>query len=156
MACTEITHLQSMLKRMQTMSYFANNLEQINSILSSASIITTDMCGALQKLVDKAVSTQSMLPFEVDGRSNVYNMDDANVPSLLSLPMLGYMSANHAAYKTTRDFVMSKENPYWFVGTQAEAVGGPHKGYDMGWPMAMVTRAMTSTDDDEVLFMFLS
>lgn len=90
--------------------------------------------------------------FEVDGFGNAYFMDDANVPSLLAMPYLDTIDKNDDVYKNTRDFVLSKDNPYFFKGTAAEGIGGPHIGYDMIWPMSIIMRAMTSTSDEEIKY----
>ena len=44
-------------------------------------------------------------------RPRPYLMDDANVPSLLSLPYLGYVSATDPLYLRTRDFVLEVLKP---------------------------------------------
>jgi meiotically up-regulated gene 157 (Mug157) protein len=77
-------------------------------------------------------------------------MDDANVPSLLAMSYLGDVSANDPIYRNTRRFVLSEDNPYFFRGRAGEGIGGPHVGYDMVWPMSIMMRAFTSTDDDEI------
>ena len=53
-------------------------------------------------------------------------MDDANVPSLMSIPYLGYCSADDEIYKNTRAFVLSKENPYYYEGTAARCRQSAH------------------------------
>ncbi|WP_163708724.1 glycoside hydrolase family 125 protein [Mangrovibacterium lignilyticum] len=88
--------------------------------------------------------------FEVDGFGNATFMDDANVPSLLALPYLGCVARNDSIYENTRKLVWSEDNPYFFKGTAAEGIGGPHVGYDMVWPMSIIMRAMTSSDDAEI------
>ena len=88
--------------------------------------------------------------FEVDGFGNQLLMDDANIPSLQALAYLGDVPADHPIYQNTRRFVWSDSNPYFFKGTAGEGIGGPHIGYDMAWPMSLITRALTSTDDAEI------
>ncbi|WP_416442482.1 glycoside hydrolase family 125 protein [Leeuwenhoekiella sp. A16] len=88
--------------------------------------------------------------FEIDGYGNHLLMDDANVPSLLSLPYLDAIDVNDPIYQNTRKFVWSLDNPFFFKGTAAEGIGGPHVGMDMIWPMAITMRGLTSTDKDEI------
>ncbi len=92
----------------------------------------------------------AIFAYEVDGFGNHALMDDANVPSLLSLAYLGDVSATDKIYRNTRRFVWSEDNPYFFRGTAAEGIGGPHVGYDMIWPMSILMKAFTSTDEKEL------
>jgi meiotically up-regulated gene 157 (Mug157) protein len=55
-------------------------------------------------------------------------MDDAGVPSLLGLPYLGYVSRTDPTYQRTRQFALSRSNPYYFEGAVAKGTGGPHIG----------------------------
>jgi meiotically up-regulated gene 157 (Mug157) protein len=88
--------------------------------------------------------------YEVDGYGNALMMDDANAPGLLSLPYLGCCGLEDAQYRRTREFVLSESNPYFFRGRAAEGVGGPHEGLNMVWPMSIMYRALTSTDEQEI------
>lgn len=88
--------------------------------------------------------------FEVDGFGNTYLMDDANVPSLLALPYLGAVAATDEIYQNTRNFVLSADNPFYFKGSAAEGIGGPHVGADMIWPMSITMRALTSNNKEEI------
>ena len=88
--------------------------------------------------------------YEVDGYGNSLIMDDANVPSLLSLPYLGACKTDDYIYRGTRGFILSEDNPYFFKGTAAEGIGGPHVGLNMVWPLGITMRALTSTDDAEI------
>jgi len=88
--------------------------------------------------------------YEADGYGNQLFMDDANVPSLLSLPYLGCVPGDDEVYRNTRRFVLSSDNPYFFSGKAAAGVGGPHVGRDMIWPMAILMRGLTSTDAREI------
>lgn len=88
--------------------------------------------------------------FEVDGYGSHYLMDDANIPSLLSLPYLGYIAPSDPLYQRTRAFALSDHNPYFFHGQAGEGIGGPHVGLGMIWPMATIMRCLTSDSEEEV------
>jgi len=93
----------------------------------------------------------SIYAYEVDGFGNQLFMDDANAPSLLSLPYFGCCKADDATYLNTRAFVLSEDNPYYFRGSAGEGIGGPHVGLNMIWPLGIIMRALTSRDDREIL-----
>lgn len=86
----------------------------------------------------------------MDGYGGCNLMDDANNPSLLSVPYFGYVNADDPVYQNTRKFVWSKHNPYFFKGTVAEGIGGPHCGKDKIWPMSIISKALTSEDKEEI------
>jgi uncharacterized protein len=89
--------------------------------------------------------------YEVDGYGGVAFMDDANAPGILSLSYLGCADINDPLYRRSRSFVLSKGNPYFFQGSAAEGIGGPHEGLDSIWPMSIIFRAFSSTSDAETL-----
>ncbi len=89
--------------------------------------------------------------YEVDGFGNKLLMDDANAPGLLSLPYLGCCKRDDPRYRRTRQFALSEQNPYFFRGHAAEGIGGPHIGLGYVWPLSIIMRALTSTDDLEIL-----
>ncbi|MBR4821613.1 MAG: glycoside hydrolase family 125 protein, partial [Bacteroidales bacterium] len=88
--------------------------------------------------------------YEVDGFGSSILMDDANVPSLLSLPYLGCVSADDPVWQNTRRFVLSTDNPCYFEGKALKGVGGPHIGLGWVWPMSIIMQAFTSSDDAEI------
>lgn len=92
-----------------------------------------------------------MYAYEVDGFGNVNWMDDANAPGLLSIAYLTGIPLKQPVYRNTRAFSLSGSNPYFFKGSAAEGVGGPHVGMDYIWPMSITMRALTSTEDAEIL-----
>ncbi|WP_223167663.1 glycoside hydrolase family 125 protein [Nonomuraea sp. SYSU D8015] len=87
--------------------------------------------------------------YEVDGLGNVNLMDDANVPSLLSLPYLGWCDRDDPLYRRTREFVLSGRNPYYYRGRAAEGVGSPHTPARHVWPMALCVQALTAGSRQE-------
>ncbi|MBL7817157.1 MAG: glycoside hydrolase family 125 protein [Saprospiraceae bacterium] len=88
---------------------------------------------------------------EVDGFGNCLLQDDANVPNLMALPYLGAVKADDKIYKNTRKFVLSDSNPYFFRGKAAEGVGSPHTLVNQIWHLSLIMRAMTSSDDKEIV-----
>jgi len=126
--------------------------------IANEQVLANEML-ALADEVEKAVQQHGIIDhpvhgrvyaYEVDGFGSYLMMDDANVPSLLSLPYLGAVSASDPVYKRTRALVLSEHNPFFFKGSAAEGIGGPHIGRDMIWPMAITMRGLTSTDDKEI------
>lgn len=87
--------------------------------------------------------------YEVDGLGHVNLMDDANVPSLLSIPYLGYCAFDDPIYLNTRAFILSEENPYYFEGTAAKGIGSPHTPDQYIWHISLAIQGMTTTDQRE-------
>lgn len=143
-------------------NFFAvTSLRKAAEILETVNhdILMAEECRALADEVETALKENAVVyhpkfgniyAFEVDGFGNSYLMDDANVPSLLALAYLGDVAPDNPVYRNTRRFVLSDSNPYFFKGTAGEGIGGPHIGYDMIWPMSIMMRAFTSTDDNEI------
>ncbi len=143
-------------------NFFAvTSLRKAAEILETVNhdILMAGECRALADEVETALKENAVVyhpkfgniyAFEVDGFGNSYLMDDANVPSLLALAYLGDVAPDNPVYRNTRRFVLSDSNPYFFKGTAGEGIGGPHIGYDMIWPMSIMMRAFTSTDDNEI------
>ncbi|MGH7728831.1 MAG: glycoside hydrolase family 125 protein [Vulcanimicrobiaceae bacterium] len=91
-----------------------------------------------------------MYAYEVDGLGHYNLMDDANIPSLLSIPYIGYEDAHDPLYTSTRKFVLSSRNPYYYSGTFASGEGSPHTPQGYVWPLALIMQALTSTNPAEV------
>lgn len=101
---------------------------------------------------------RNIYPYEIDGFGSYILMDDANIPNLLSIPYFmdplrfddEHVSKEMSAYENTRKLLLSENNPFFFKGKAAEGIGGPHVGMDYIWPMSIIMRGLTSTDDKEV------
>ena len=144
-----------------------SNFFAVSSLRKAAEILTkvnkdtklaqecTDLANEVESALKEHATYEhpkygTIYAFEVDGFGNHLLMDDANVPSLLAMPYLGDIAVNDPVYQNTRRFVWSEDNPYFFKGTAGEGIGGPHVGYDMAWPMSIMMKAFTSTDDAEI------
>lgn len=115
----------------------------------------------------------NVFAFEVDGYGSRVIMDDANVPSLLSLPLLGFVEQSNSVYQNTRRMILEKTgNPYYMIGSAFRGIGGPHStfpfsylpllllffsktnnytaGFKNAWPMSILVQAMTTDIDSEI------
>lgn len=121
-----------------------------DQLAADAAKLADEVQSALEKYaVTEHASHGKIWAYETDGFGNLLLMDDANVPSLLSLPYLGCCSREDQTYLRTRAFVLSDDNPFFFRGV-AEGIGGPHIGPGMIWPLSIIMRALTSDDGKEV------
>lgn len=122
-----------------------------NALADECLTMADEVARALRKYaVVKHPRYGRIYAYEVDGFGNALMMDDANVPSLLAMPYMGDVDRRDRIYKRTRRFVWSDANPYFWRGTAGEGIGGPHIGVEMIWPMSIMMRAFTSTDDEEI------
>ncbi|KAF2874053.1 hypothetical protein BDV95DRAFT_320345 [Massariosphaeria phaeospora] len=137
----------------------------LSSTAQIMSQLNTDRTAALaQRMADMAKSLRDAIEthgtvthakygkiyaFEVDGFGSSTIMDDANIPSLLSAPFITY-PVDAQTYQNTRALILSASNPYFMRGPVINAVGGPHQGPGMAWPMASIVRIFTSDDDNEI------
>lgn len=84
--------------------------------------------------------------YEVDGRGGALLMDDANMPSLLSLPLVADVDPADPLYRATREFVLSGENPQFSRGAALTGVGSPHTWPGWVWPIALAVEGLTTGD----------
>jgi uncharacterized protein len=95
--------------------------------------------------------------YEVDGLGHANLMDDANIPSLLSIPYFGYVSELDEIYIATRRFILSPSNPYFYEGTfkgeKISGIGSPHTPAGMIWPLAQEMQGLTANQKDEQIRM---
>ncbi|WP_144759088.1 glycoside hydrolase family 125 protein [Curtobacterium sp. 9128] len=83
--------------------------------------------------------------YEVDGLGGVVLMDDANTPSLLSLPIDAPDVLDPEVTRATRRMVLGPENPYWYSGTAASGIGSQHTEPNRVWPIALCVEGLTGT-----------
>lgn len=86
--------------------------------------------------------------YEADGYGMFNLMDDANVPSLLSMSYLGY-PADEDTIEHTRNMILSEANPYYYKGTQAAGIGSPHTPHGYIWHIALAMQGLTESSREE-------
>jgi meiotically up-regulated gene 157 (Mug157) protein len=97
----------------------------------------------------------NMFVLECDGLGHTNLMEDAGLPGLVSIPYFTPSLATDLRTLGARAFALSPEDPYFCRGTAAEGTCSPHgephhHGKGWIWPLGIIARAMTSTDDAEI------
>jgi len=91
----------------------------------------------------------TMYAYEVDGLGGAIFSDDANIPSLLSAPYIGFLKPDDPAYQETRRFLLSANNPTFYTGALARGIGSQHTADRWVWPLALIMEGMTSISASE-------
>ncbi|KAJ2534504.1 hypothetical protein IWW43_002351 [Coemansia sp. RSA 1935] len=140
--CVELEHLSNMLKILRVFPDIRDKAMKLASQIRS---------GINKHGVAMHSTHGKVFAYEVDGYGSVLLTDDANGPSLLSMPYLGFVNASHPVYQNTRNMVLSfEDNPWYFDGSYIRGLGSPHTSYLKVWPMAVAMRGMTSDNSEEV------
>ena len=87
--------------------------------------------------------------YEADGYGQFNLMDDANVPSLLSMEYLGYQGRRPEVAENTRKLILSEANPYYFQGKCARGIGSPHTPVGYIWHIALCMQGLTAKMQEE-------
>jgi uncharacterized protein len=139
---------------------FAKTSKDLNPVQKSEISSLTTQLAHRSELIRKAIYKYAVVnhptfgkvfAYEVDGYGSHLLMDDANVPSLLSLPLLGFLPADDPIYLATRRMILSPANPYYLTGPAFSGIGGPHIGLLNAWPMSVLVQALTTDDKAEIL-----
>lgn len=116
----------------------------------SATKVEREVSAAIAKYgVARTRDGERVYAYEVDGLGHAIAMDDANHPSLMSLPIYGYLDAKDPLYQTTRARSLTPKNPFYFAGEFIAGIGSPHTPRDMVWPLSLIAQAMTSITPED-------
>ncbi|KAF9469076.1 Six-hairpin glycosidase-like protein [Collybia nuda] len=137
MLSVELKHLAEIL----------DSARQLPDVSQQAKIWSTRIHGAIWK----TTVVDNIFAYETNGFGGRYVMDDANVPSLLSLPYLGFLDKKDSAYQATRKLLMSPKNPYFAAGKMFSGIGGPHVDPWHPWPMSQISAIFGTDDDTEIM-----
>jgi hypothetical protein len=105
----------------------------------------TSLSNDIQHGIQQYGSIDGRYCYEVNGIGGCKEMDDANVPSLLSLPYLDKEGRfyDKEMYVRTRSWILSKNNPYYYEGSAASGIGSPHTPMNHIWPMSIIMEGLT-------------
>jgi len=132
----------------------ANAVYHKSELAKTASKLRKEIDDGIHKHAVVDSSYGKIYAYETNGHGQHNLMDDANVPSLLSIPYLGYKSRHdpdNQIANNTRKFVLSKNNPFYYVGSRARGIGSPHTYPNWVWHISLTMQALTSNDKDEIL-----
>ncbi len=139
------------VQSMKQMAAFYSDIYKDQAFARKCSEFADEVMSAINKYaVEDHLSYGKIYAYETDGFGNCLFMDDANVPSLLSLGYLGIHKPTDDIYVRTRKYLLSDDNPWYLRGKYAEGAGSPHTGPNTIWPMGIILRALTSTDPKEI------
>ena len=112
--------------------------------------ISNEIKSGIEKFGIIDVEGKKLFAYECDGLGNYLLQDDANIPSLLSLPYLGVCTESDAIYLNTRNFVLSEKNPYFYQGQVLTGLGSQHTPVNQVWPLGIAMQGITSTSAEEI------
>jgi len=112
--------------------------------------ISSEISVGIQKFGLVEFEGEQIFAYECDGLGNYLLQDDANIPSLLSLPYLGVCSQSDQNYLNTRSFVLSEQNPYFFQGSALAGLGSQHTPANQVWPLGIAMQGLTSNSETEI------
>ena len=134
--------------------------EMLNTVCNNKELATK--CLKLSSEIDKGIKEYCIIDHpvygkiyccETDGDGHYSMIDDANIPSLLSIPYIGYSEIDDEIYQNTRKFLLSKENPFYFEGEYAKGIGSRHTPNGFIWHMSLIMQALTTKNQDEIELM---
>ncbi|SDZ90374.1 hypothetical protein SAMN02745687_01024 [Lachnospiraceae bacterium NK3A20] len=87
--------------------------------------------------------------YEVDGFGQYLIMDDANLPSLLSMPYYGYCDQDDPKYQETKKLILSDANPYYYEGQYLRGIGSIHTPARYVWHLAVAMQGLVADTREE-------
>jgi uncharacterized protein len=136
---------------LQQAAEMVSKISHNEALATECNLLAKEVSNALLKYATvKHPMYGEIYAYEVNGFGSYHLMDDANVPSLISMPYLNAMTAKDKIYQNSRRFLLSPENPFFFQGSAAKGIGSPHTGLNLIWPMSIIMRALTSNDEAEI------
>ena len=103
--------------------FLVSVLDKLKGVFELLNDKREGLCRVLEKELSVLIDKYGVIDVPIFGKIYVsetnclgdYNTDDdANVPSLLSIPFLEYPYMNEEIYKNTRRFILSKNNKYYY------------------------------------------
>jgi hypothetical protein len=120
-----------------------------DAFAQKAEALSADIRRGIEQYAIVPGEEKAFYAYEVDGFGQYNIMDDANLPSLLSMPYIGYCDRSDERYRNTREVVLSERNPYYYKGSVLTGIGSPHTPQSQVWPMSLCMQGITSDSEEE-------
>lgn len=128
----------------------AGDILKIPEMAKEASKLRREIYEGIEKYaITRKEGYGEVYAYEVDGYGQFNLMDDANVPSLLSMDYLGYEGRSRQVAENTRRMILSEANPYYFKGEKAAGIGSPHTPVGYIWHIALCMQGLTAQTPEE-------
>lgn len=124
--------------------------ESYTKMQRKMTVLLAEIQKGIQEFGNMTVEGEIVYAYEVDGYGNQLFMDDANVPSLLSLPFLRFCDIDEPLYVSTRNKALSTNNPFYYKGKYLAGIGSPHTPENYVWPIALAMEGLTSQNVSEI------
>lgn len=145
-AVVTLGYMAEMLRELENFA----NADTIRQLISEAEELRSEIDAAIRRYgIVEHEKYGRIYVCETDGMGHYNLLDDANIPSLLSAPYIGYLGADDEIYCNTRRFLLSSDNPYYFEGKYARGIGSRHTPEGYIWHMALIMQGLTSKDSTE-------
>lgn len=146
-ACELPFHIPSNLHLANVLSWLSKHSAEFGyeDLANQASEISLQ----ISKAVAEYGIVDGRFVYEVDGMGNFIDIDDPNVPSLLSLPYLNVLGAEDETYLATREFILSKQHKMFVSGEIATGISSIHTPPRNIWPLAIAVEGLTTTSQQE-------
>lgn len=121
-------------------------------LAQEAAVFAAEVRSAVEQYAVLPNKEKEYYAYEVDGYGQYLVMDDANLPSLLSMPYMGWCDKEDPRYLNTRKVILSAQNPYYYHGTNLRGIGSPHTPADYVWNISLAMQGLTAVDQEEQLW----
>lgn len=140
------------------MAEIAERIYQDRNLAKRAGRLSAEIREAVERYGIVPGEESAYYAYEVDGFGQYLVMDDANLPSLLSMPYFGYCGKEDERYRNTRKVILSDKNPYYYEGAYLKGIGSPHTKPRYVWDIALGMQGLTadSLEEKKMLLQMMS
>lgn len=154
-ACMYGYHIPSNMFAVVVLGYLEEIAEEVfhdQKLKQEAGILKEEIYNGIETYgVVETEEFGKVYAYETDGFGQYNLMDDANVPSLLSMEYMGYKGKDADTAGNTRRMILSEANPYYYEGSRASGIGSPHTPLKYIWHISLAVDGLCRKSKEEKL-----